>query len=263
MGPNSLKNWTYAALALVMGALGYLIYNSSKAKTRLNPNLDNTSGLSGYDSLGALSTTSPSAIASDSLRTTIDGELVSPSSSPSSYNNRDVSSRNNASAATPSTGDMQEVPVEEVDNLSSSSIGPDESIASSEKRKVTAKSSEKPKAVKPKVKFDAGTANGEFMVVAGSFASKDNAAGLVDKMKKMGFTKAEAVKMENSANVYAVAGQYSFKGGADAAVRTLKAKGVPALVKKRDGEIYRPTPTAAPKPKTLPKPVSTNTSRPG
>ncbi|NJN33892.1 MAG: SPOR domain-containing protein [Saprospiraceae bacterium] len=262
MGPNSLKNWTYAALALVMGALGYLIYNSSKAKTRLNPNLDNTSGLSGYDSLGALSTTSPSAIASDSLRTTIDGELVSPGSTPSSYSNRDGSARNNANTAISATSDMQEVPMDEVDNLSSSSIGPDESIASSEKSKVATKSIDKSKPAKPKAKFDAGNGTGEFMVVAGSFASKDNAAGLVEKMKKMGFTKAEAVKMENSANVYAVAGQYSFKGGADAAVRTLKAKGVPALVKKRDGEIYRPTPTAAQKPKALPKPVSTNTNCP-
>lgn len=259
MGPNSLKNWTYAAFLLVIGALGYLIYNSSKAKERTNPNLDNLSGLSSYDSLSALSTTSPSAIASDSIRTTIDGELVTPRDVPKSYNNTETRARNGATAAATDDAEMQ---VEEVDALPSSSIGPDESINSSEKRKVTAKSAEKPKATKPKAKFDSGTANGEFMVVAGSFSSKDNAAGLVEKMKKMGFAKAEAVRMENSANVYAVAGQYTFKGGADAAVRTLKANGVPALVKKRDGDIYRAAPSAPEKPKTLPKPVST-ANRPG
>ena len=114
-------------------------------------------------------------------------------------------------------------------------------------------------AVKAKEKFDAGLSAGDYMTIAGSFASKDNAEALVAKLKKMGFNHAEAVKMENSANTYTIAGYYKFKGGADAAVRTLKANKIPAIVKKKSGDIYKTTPAtkpvATPKAPTTAKPI--------
>jgi SPOR domain len=250
MGPNSFRNLTYAAVLLVVSSLVYLIYKSSKNKNKLNPAMEATSGLSTY---GDTSTTLAGASVTPDLTTTSqDGQLVSgavttAATSPSTYNSKSKSS-----------DEVKEITAEEPGSLSSTS--PSDAIASSEK-KVNVKSggngggSEKmsiaSKGVKAKAKFDAGTGNtkGDFMVVAGAFASKDNAASLVAKMKSMGFAKAEAVKMENSANTYAIAGYYEFKGGAEAAVRTLKSNKVESLVKKRSGEIYRtaPAPVVAPK----------------
>ena len=86
------------------------------------------------------------------------------------------------------------------------------------------------------------------MVLAGSFASKDNADALVAKLKKLGFTKAEGVKFESSANTQVVAGYYGFKGGADAAIRTLKKSKIDAILKKRTGTIYKAQPAPLSKP---------------
>jgi hypothetical protein len=91
------------------------------------------------------------------------------------------------------------------------------------------------------------------MVVSGTFSSKDNADAQVAKLKKLGFAGAEAVKLENSASTYVIAGYYAFKGGADAAVRTLKANKIESYAKKRTGEVYKPSSTPA---KPAVKPVA-------
>jgi SPOR domain len=265
MGPNSFRNLTYAAVLLVVGSLVYLIYKSSRNKNKLNPAIEASSGLSTYGDTSA--TLAGATLTPDLTTTSQDGQLVSgaattsPSteSTPSAYNSKSKSS-----------DEVKEITAEEPGSLSGAASS--NAIASSEKKvnvKSGGSSSDKgekmsiaSKGVKTKAKFDAGSTKGDFMVVAGAFASKDNAASLVEKMKKMGFTKAEAVKMENSANTYAIAGYYEFKGGAEAAVRTLKANKVESLVKKRSGEIYHaaPAPVVAPKSpvKPAPKPVSTN-----
>jgi cell division septation protein DedD len=254
MGPNSFRNLTYAAVLLVVGSLVYLIYKSSKNKNKLNPATEMaSSGLSTYGDTSA--TLAGATLTPDLSTTSQDGQLVSgaigataaasaAATSPSTYNSKSKSS-----------DEVKEITAEEPGSLSST--GPSD-IASSEK-KVNVKSggsgshpekmSIASKGIKAKAKFDAGSTKGDFMVVAGAFASKDNAASLVTKMKSMGFAKAEAVKMENSANTYAIAGYYEFKGGAEAAVRTLKANKVESLVKKRTGEIYHaaPAPVVAPK----------------
>jgi cell division septation protein DedD len=264
MGPNSFRNLTYAAVLLVVSSLVYLIYKSSKNKNKLNPAME-AAAASGLSTYGDTSATLAGATLTPDLSTTSqDGQLVSggaaslPSStaSPSAYNSKSKPS-----------DEVKEITAEEPGSLSST--GPSD-IASSEKKvNVKSGSSSKgekmsiaSKGIKAKAKFDAGSTKGDFMVVAGAFASKDNAASLVTKMKSMGFAKAEAVKMENSANTYAIAGYYEFKGGAEAAVRTLKANKVESLVKKRNGEIYHaaPAPVVAPKSpvKPMPKPVATN-----
>ena len=258
MGPNSFRNLTYAAVLLVVSSLVYLIYKSSKNKNKLNPAMEATSGLSTY---GDTSNTLAGATLTPDLTTTSqDGQLVSGAAataastiatSPSTYNSKSKSS-----------DEVKEITAEEPGSLSST--GPSDAIASSEK-KVNVKSggsgkgekmSIASKGVKAKAKFDAGNVKGDFMVVAGAFASNDNAASLVAKMKSMGFAKAETVKMENSANTYAIAGYYEFKGGAEAAVRTLKANKVESLVKKRNGEIYRASPAPVVAPKSPVKPTA-------
>ena len=242
MGPNSFRNLTYAAVLAVVGALVYLVYQSSKKKERLNPSVESSASLGGYtDTLGSISGTSSAALDGiDSVNNTVDGNFVSSStpSSPSTYSG--------------TTSEVKEVTAEEPGSLSGSSKtgGPEDGISSSQKKTVTAKGVKSKTAVKAKEKFDAGLPAGDYMTIAGSFASKDNAEALVAKLKKMGFTYAEAVKMENSANTYTIAGYYKFKGGADAAVRTLKANKIPAIVKKKSGDIYKTTPV---KPVATPK----------
>jgi hypothetical protein len=246
MGPNSFRNLTYLTVLLVVGALIYLIYSASKNRNRLNPSIDNTT-LSGYgDSLSSMVGSSVAALPIDSVKNTIDGALIDGTSSlaaaPAAL----------AKGASAVASEVKEVVTSEP--ISTTSTGPDDGIASSEKGKanvpkkgvtVTSKGVTAP--TKPQAKFDPGK-GGDFLAIAGSFASKDNAQGLVAKLKKMGFTKAEAVKLENSPNVYVVAGAYDFKGGADAAVRTLKANKVESYVKKLSGDIYHAAPTAAPAP---------------
>jgi hypothetical protein len=245
MGQNSFRNLTYAAVLAVVGCLVYLIYKSTKNKQRLNPSIEATSGLSGYsDTLSSIAGSSSAALPMDTVTSSYDGQIVN-----------GAAALGSAAAAT--TKGIKDVATEvkEViaDDPGSLSTGPDDAIASSEKKKtgtkaqtVTAKGITTTKA---KAKFDAGVAAGQYMAIAGAFASKDNADGYVAKLRKAGFTKAEAVKLENSSNVYVVAGYYEFKGGADAAARTLKSEKLSpnAYVKKKSGDIYKPVPASTPK----------------
>lgn len=244
MGPNSFRNLTYVAVLAVVGALVYLVYQSSQRNKRLNPGVENTNALGDFnDTLGSISGTSSAALdGMDTFSNSVDGSYItnSTTSNPAPYSTER------------STGsEVKEVTAEEPGSLSGSSKSESgDGIYSSEKKTVNAKSIKKSPAVKAKEKFDAGVASGEYMTIAGSFASKDNAEALVVRLKKMGFKYAEAVKMENSANTYTIAGYYKFKGGADAAVRTLKANNIPAIVKKKSGDIYKSTPV---KPNVTPK----------
>lgn len=232
MGPNSFRNLTYLAVLLVVGALIYLVYSSSKNKKSLNPSVENETLGTYTDTLGSLSGSSTAAFPIDSSKNSIDGQLLSSgTSSPSAYSDDTKGSRT----------EVKEVVTEQP------SLGGGDDISSSEKAKVNVKSGKKAAVKKALPKFDAGNGTGEFMAIAGSFASKDNADVLVAKLKKMGFVKAEAVKLENSANIYVVAGNYEFNGGAEAAVRTLKANKLDALVKKRSGEVYKVIPAVRPK----------------
>ncbi len=243
MGPNSFRNLTYLAVLAVVVALVYLIYQSSRKKSeRLNPSIETPAGLGSYsDSLGSIvgssTATLPSsaAMSGDTVHEAVDGTLRRPGTSLAS-NVKDVTVNDPGSI---------------VGSSSSSTAS-----KSAAKPKSPATTTRKSVAAAP-AKFDAGTsaaAKGEYMVVTGAFSSKDNALAQVAKLKKLGFAHAETVKLENSANTYAIAGYYQFKGGADAAVRTLKANKMNAYARKRMGEIYKPS--------SVPAPVKPSTSKP-
>ena len=247
MGPNSFRNLTYAAVMAVVGILGYLIYQSgqkqkAKRAAELAQSAELTSGIGGLsDTLGSL-TTSPSAALSSGTASgstaasnAVSGSLMSP-----------------AASGTTSSSDVKNVTVEDVAGSASSTKSGMPSTSS--KAADSGKKPQSPATKKPVVKFDAGS-GGEFMAMAGAFASKDNADALVTKLKKIGFTKAEVVKLENSANVNVVAGYYTFKGGADAAVRTLKANKIDGFIRKKSGEIFKATPAAVAPAKPTGKPA--------
>jgi hypothetical protein len=248
MGPNSFRNLTYAAVMAVVGILGYLIYQSgqkqkAKRAAELAQSADLTTGLGGLtDTLGSLTTSTSAALASGAAAA---GAAASNA----------VSGASLISPAASGTGssDVKNVTVEDV-SPSAASGAKSGMPSTSTKSADGGKKPQSPATKKPIVKFDAGS-GGEFMAMAGAFASKDNADAMVTKLKKLGFTKSEVVKLENSANVNVVAGYYAFKGGADAAVRTLKANKVDGFIRKKSGEIFKPTPAAAAPAKPAVKPA--------
>jgi hypothetical protein len=260
MGPNSFRNLTYLAVLAVVGALVYLIYQSSKKKRESrNPSIESAAGLGGYpDSLssiaGASTATLPSsaAMAGDTVREAVDGTLLS---SPAGVKGSPSTSL--------AASDVKDVTVNDPGSIAGSTKGG----ASGTSGAATGGKPRSPATIskgggaatgagggKPTIaKFNAGDGKGEYMVVAGAFSSKDNAEALVAKLKKLGFGGSEAVKLENSASTYAVAGYYSFKGGADAAVRTLKVNKIESYAKKRSGVVYKPS---APPAKPAAKPAA-------
>lgn len=242
MGPNSFRNLTYAAVMAVVGILVYLIYQSSQKSKAKRAELaaqsaDLNSGIGTLgDTLGSLTTSTSAALSSgvDAAGSTISGAanaLTSPATSSASGK------------------DVKDVTVEDVTTLTGSG-----GVPTSSSKTAVAKKPQSPATKKAApVKFDAGANTGDFMAMAGAFASKDNATALVGKLKKLGFSNAEIVKLENSANVNVVAGYYAFKGGADAAVRTLKANKIDGFIRKKSGEIFKATPA----PTTTVKPAAT------
>lgn len=227
MGQNSFRNLTYGAVALVVVALMYLVYQASQKKkglsTSATPSYESgNQGLSGYDpnsttssmyanpkdTLGLGSTPPPSDITTSS----VDGKYTTTNAGTSS--------------------------VDDVAITSSASKGVEETAATEETGKKTTKVATKSVKSAPKRGFDAGD-GGDNMVIAGSFASRDNAVALLDKIKKMGFVKAEIVKLENNANNIVVAAYYKWHGAATGAVNTLKNDKVPAYIMKKPATIYR------------------------
>jgi septal ring-binding cell division protein DamX len=256
MGPNSFRNLTYLAVLLVVAALIYLVYSSSKNKKGLNPSVENASLGTYTDTLGSIIGSSSAALTIDSVKNSVDGQLLTSGAAGVA-----ATAASTLADVKGSKSEVKEIIAEQP----SVGGGDDDGISSSVKGTTTAKGGKKPVAAstvpkKPVAKFDAGNGTGEYMVIAGSFASSDNANLLIAKLKKIGFAKAEAVKLENSANLYVVAGNYEFNGGAEAAVRTLKAEKLDGYVKKRSGEVYKAvaptvTPKAPAKPASSSKPI--------
>lgn len=224
MGQNGFKNLSYAAVALIVAAVCYLVYQNGKAKknklaaqTELNSTA--STDLSSYPDTSLSVASSPGATASS--QTGYDE---------SSYQSQPITGNNATSVSTTLAEPLpKEVEATEPGDIVSSA-------KSGKTMKSPAVSN------KPKPKFDPGTTSdkGEFMVIAGAFNSSDNAALMVNKLKKQGFKYAEVVKMDHSPSTYAVAAYYTYKATADAAVRTLQQSKISSYVKKKAGGIYKP-----------------------
>jgi hypothetical protein len=178
-----------------------ILWNHLKNEKNLSPNIQNVALADYNDTLPSIIT------GSNRVLLPIDSAKKSKSKTPNSSRKASIS-------------DVKEVTTEEPQ------INRIDGIASSEKGKSD-------------YRFDVGNDNGEYMVIGGSFASIDNANMLITKLKKIGFSKAEAVRFENSANLYVIAGRYEFIGGAEAAIRTLKANKVDSYFKKHSSDVYK------------------------
>ncbi len=243
MGSNSARNLTYLLILGLLGGLVYLVKRKVDQSKAAASTLESTpSGLSTSpaisDTTYSLSTTAnPSSMHFDSSHNSLDGKVVS--GKPSSYNEKGVKSKGKHDALAANSM-MDDNALSLADPLPA---------ASTTATKVTSKGIHKKavgtvvhsKGVKHTtvVKKDNASTTGDYNVVAGSFASSDNARALVVKLKKLGYTKAEAVRADNSTNTQVIAGKYKYKGGADAAVRTLKKDKIDAIVKKKTSVLLK------------------------
>ena len=75
-----------------------------------------------------------------------------------------------------------------------------------------------------------GSANGKYLVVAGTFKQEANAAIQLKKIKKMGYTDAEIGKFNKSAYASLIVNRFTSASAANKLVKSLKSKGIDAYV---------------------------------
>lgn len=260
MGPNSSRTFTYVLVLGAVGALITAVYNTNKQRSKAakSPAMETTAGVSSNISTDtSFVGTSPAALTgaahsvgaglssvAGAAANGVTGAAASTVAGAAELANYSTKAVKKAVAASPEIISTEDPSLVSSDK---NSVSSDPITASAKAVKVTSKAVHAKKHGVKKHKFDPGAEKGDFMVIAGNFASKDNADALLAKLKKLGFAKAEVVKLDNSATLHVVAGNYSYKGGADAALRTLKSKKIQAFVKKKSGSVYKvsnPTPAA-------------------
>ncbi len=240
MGSNSARNATYLLILGLLVGLGYLVKRKVDENKLATSSLESTpSTLSNSPALSdtsySLSTSAnPASMHYDSTHNSLDGKIVS-GNRPTSYNEKSMKGKaKHESVAANSM--MDDNALSTAEPLSVAAASPKVTSKGIHKKAVGtvshSKSVKRTFATK-NAKKDNATAKGDFEVVAGTFASPDNAKALVVKLKKLGYARAEAIKVDNSMNTQVVAGKYQYKGGAEAAVRTLKKDKIDALVKKK------------------------------
>lgn len=251
MNPNSIKNLTYAAVALCIVALVYLVYKSVKNATQKDGEaftssepISNNSEDSLYNIVDDESVNKPSSgsdknnnqgIATihdnedDLNKESTNGDIVTPKKeeTPSSYNTRTTPAKTTA----PVSKGLKEVTVD--DNArtvapAKKTIPATKPPTTPDKEPVAKATTKSEKAPVGKTAKPATASSGKFVVVAGSFQSQSNANAMLAKVKKQGFSGA----IVNTGTVHAVQiGKYNSRADADAMIKKLKAKGIDAIVK--------------------------------
>ncbi len=241
MGSNTVRNLTWAAVAACIVSLFLLIKqsaNKATAPTTADTNIMNATnppfGNSAAAENNSLSIDTSSSVSPKSLTGSANGAAAG-----------DALASDAAGAVASGAQDVASQYSSKGKAVPEQSILPVEAPATTSSSKTTKGGKVAAKPTKAAPKFDAGNKTGDFMVIAGTYVSKDNANLQISKLKKMGFANAEMLKFENTANYSVVSGAYGFRGTADAAVRTLAKNKISAFVRKRSGEIFKSSSTAA------------------
>jgi cell division septation protein DedD len=271
MGPKTARTLTYSLVAGCLFSLMFLVKKSAQQKKANTVDTVIPSSESALGKVDASTTTigSPAAAASN-VSTAPENMTTAPAGAAGSMASGTAPAHgaNHSATAIPTTGtattfstsskapdagrasDLNSKGVNDEVNVTMETPNTENLIAApsstasakkvSAKSKVNSKKGGKAVAAKAKPKYTHTPGDkGDFMVLAGSFASKDNAEALCAKLKKMGYKFAETAKFENSGNTEVIVAKYPYKGGGDAVVKALKAKNVPAYVKKKSGDIYK------------------------
>lgn len=234
MSPNSIKNLTYLAVALCVVALVFLVYNSIRQKTgtgtEVVSNLDMETALS-EDSLYSSIVDGDISSGTGAIGSTTDDEISGPE-----ITEGDIVSGSESTLKSSGSKGVAEITVE--DDSYDAPISPERPrIESPEKSSGTTKSSKiktttspKPAPGTPVISAKPAQA-ATLYVVAGSFMNKDGAATMVSTLKKQGYNKAEVVKSGDK--YWASAGKFNNRKEADALVKQLSNKKIPALVRSK------------------------------
>ncbi len=178
-----------------------------------------------------------------------------------SYDKKDTSITKYESVLDTISSDTMEYPIDDGNTLSNEDIvdgemdykALDEKVKKLEENKPVAsgkktesitpnenlgtKTSVKSKSQKPDLVSDNNSTTqvkgdgGPYLVMAGSYLLKDNAAKMVNKLKKMGYSQAETVVFQASEYHSVVAARYNTESKAKSAAADLKRKGVDSFVK--------------------------------
>lgn len=111
---------------------------------------------------------------------------------------------------------------------------PDTKTTSTKSTKTTA-SSQKDEGFEeePAPSRSSSTSTGDYMVIAGSFKSKTNAENQVARLHKLGYNNASVESFNRGALAVALVERFSSQSEAQALKKELEAKGVEAIVKKK------------------------------
>lgn len=232
---DTVKILLYVLLALLVGAIVYMIYKRSKT-----PAEDVLPAAEMADSLfmDQQHAAGAALTAEDSMILDLTGQLPSQVGAPAESNANTAPPQSGStvdytqtapkpeSHAAVNTDPKAQKVAEKTTSVESKSKPEEKSKATTESRTAT-----KP-AASPKT--DAGkakAATGGFYVVSGSFIRAENADDQVKKLKKMGYQGAMRKVFGSSEYYSAVAGTYGSRAEAEKIVKKLEAKGEKAFLK--------------------------------
>lgn len=203
---SKLDTFTVIIVGLCLAALGYLVYKTIKLRE-----LKNSSPTSSI-TIEEPSQTTPS----DTLSFDDEGRIVDPTTAEEGDLDDEQLSVNNGTLVEEEEGDATE----------------EESTPTETPQLAESDPSTKTEEVPTSFDNDA-SAEGNFLVLAGSFKQKANAEAQVRRLKRMGFDQARVANFNGGALAVALVGRYDDYDEATKLANQVEAKGIDAFVKRK------------------------------
>jgi len=203
---SKLDTFTVIIVGLCLAALGYLVYKTIKLRE-----LKNASPTSSITIEEPSQTTPPDTLAFDD-----EGRIVDPATAEDGDLDDEQISVNNGTLVEEEEGEVSEA-----------ESPPAETPQLAENDPPT-KTEEVP------TSFDNNaSAEGDFLVLAGSFKQKANAEAQVRRLKRMGFDQARVANFNGGSLAVALVGRYDDYDEATKLANQVEAKGIDAFVKRK------------------------------
>lgn len=203
---SRLDTFTVLIVGLCLAALGYLVYKTIKLRQLKNSSPTTSISIQEEDQ------TTPA----DALTFDDEGRIVDPIAAEEGDLDDEQLSVNNGTLV-----EEEEGSAEEDENLTPAP----EPIAEKEAEK----------AEEVPTSFNAETsAEGDFMVLAGSFKQKANAEAQVRRLKQMGFDDARVASFNGGSLAVALVGRFKDAKEANKLASQVEAKGIDAFVKRKN-----------------------------
>lgn len=203
---SRLDTFTVLIVGLCLAALGYLVYKTIKLRELKNSSPTTSISIQEEDK-----STTPDTLTFDD-----EGRIVDPIAAEEGDLDDEQLSVNNGTLVEEEEGSAEE----------------DDSLTP-EPEPVAEKEAEKEEEVP--VSFNAETsAEGDFMVLAGSFKQKANAEAQVKRLKQMGFDEARVASFNGGSLAVALVGRFADAKEANKLASQVEAKGIDAFVKRKN-----------------------------